>query len=93
MGEEHTVSVRLSASAFSRLAEIAEHEERSVETLAADALDTFLRFERAEMELIAERLRRADAGAPSTPHDVVDRWLCDLAGGDDLPPPGHRSDR
>ena len=55
--------------------------------MAAEAIERYVDLNAWQVKLIKDRRAELEAGAPTIPHEDVERWLDSLGTGDELPLP------
>jgi len=81
------VTTRVSRATKARLSALAKDTRRSESFLAAEAIESYIDLNAWQVKLIKDRLAELQAGAPTIPHEDVERWLDSLGTEDELPLP------
>lgn len=81
------VTTRVSRATKARLSALAKDTRRSESFLAAEAIESYIDHNAWQVGLIKSRLAEIEAGAPTVPHEDVERWLDSLGTDDELPMP------
>ncbi len=82
-----TLTIRVTQEVKEKLDALARSTKRSKSFLAAEALASYIETNAWQMELIASRVKEADAGGPFVDHERVAAWLDSLGTGRRLPRP------
>jgi len=81
------VTTRVSRETKARLSTLAKDTRRSESFLAAAAIESYIDLNAWQVGLVKRRLAEVEAGAPTIPHEDVERWLDSLGTGRELPMP------
>jgi predicted transcriptional regulator len=81
------VTTRVSRATKARLSALAKDMRRSESFLAAEAIESYVDVNAWQVGLIKRRLAEIEAGAPTVPHEEVERWLDSLGTDHELPIP------
>ncbi len=81
------VTTRVSRATKSRLSALAKDMRRSESFLAAEAIENYVDVNAWQVGLVKRRLDELAAGAPTVPHEEVERWLDSLGTDGELPMP------
>jgi predicted transcriptional regulator len=81
------VTTRVSRETKARLSALAKDTRRSESFVAAEAIESYIDLNAWQVGLVKRRLAEVEAGAPTVPHEDVERWLDSLGTGRALPMP------
>lgn len=85
-----TVTTQVSPRLKAKLAALARGRKLSEAQLAKEAIASYVAVDEWQRNLIKKRLAEARAGAPTVPHEEVERWLASKGTANELPMPRGR---
>lgn len=86
MGKTATLHLRIDEDVKDELSQIAEHENRSMSSIAEQAIKDRIEFEHAQVRAIQEGLAQAERGEV-IPHEEVKAWVESWDTDNELPKP------